>query len=325
MSNQQIVGFRKNRDGKTHPITRKVKRKSRSIHIKRTKVFKTIAPKTPLKHKLLRLGKYKVLFVDKKIYGSYVGMHGLAAKALGHVWSHDEWTIEVWNGQSEKDKQLTIEHEIRENRLMRQGMKYHDAHAQVLAVMDDLFDIRNATKNVKAKVRNIRFHQTPFKQSGKPITKDNPTIIESAVPKGAKVRSIRTLRRLKREEMNEKEYFVLGKVMDQGASYARLGTGWQRSDKPLISLLAALNGKNMRTEGSCAGHDLPIVMQITFSRYSANKKISREQFRSIVESLGCRYLRNGKIVGLNTVAERDRFIKKAAVKVRKLKPLPEDY
>jgi len=55
------------------------------------------------------------------------------------------------------------------------------------------------------------------------------------------------------------------------------------------------------------------------------KRKSRSIHIKKTKVFGCRYLRNGKIVGLNTVAERDRFIKKAAVKVRKLKPLPEDY
>ena len=59
----------------------------------------------------------------------YIGMNARAAHELHEPWEGDGRTVKVIKTLPPKEKKLTIQHEIDENKLMRKGEHYPEAHA----------------------------------------------------------------------------------------------------------------------------------------------------------------------------------------------------
>lgn len=80
----------------------------------------------------------KVVGVDKKLCPigkdcgdeGYVGMNCYAAKELNVSFPFNCDTVAVYSRLGSKERNLTIEHEKLEAKLMKKGMKYKEAHVK---------------------------------------------------------------------------------------------------------------------------------------------------------------------------------------------------
>ena len=79
--------------------------------------------------------KFKIIYVEEKVFGGYVGMNYFAAKEKKIYFPYSQNTILIWNGLSTDAKRHTILHEKYEIYQMKnKNKKYKKAHREALIV-----------------------------------------------------------------------------------------------------------------------------------------------------------------------------------------------